>query len=53
MKHEQIRIEMYAEDGRLTEPSDGIKYDIRTISEKVSELGRPLSIEEARKFILK
>lgn len=53
MRHEQICIETYAEDGRLTEPSDGVRYDIRAISEKVTELGRPLTIEEAKNFILK
>ena len=45
-------IEKYATDGRLTEPSDGIRYDIRAISLAVTELGRPLTDEEAMRYIL-
>lgn len=39
-------------DGRLTEPSNGIKYDVRSMLEKVKELKRSLTEEEAKEFIV-
>ncbi len=37
----------YAKDGRLTEPSDGKRYEWREMIDAVKALGRPLTDEEA------
>lgn len=46
-------ITYYAKDGRLTEPSDGKKYEWRKMIERVKQLGRPLTNEESEKFRIK
>ena len=46
-------IAYYAKDSRLTEPSDGKKYEWRKMIELSKELGRPLTEEEAEKFRIK
>lgn len=43
-------LEDYATDGRLTEPSDGNRYEWRKMIEEVKRLGRPLTEEEVKKF---
>ncbi len=43
-------IAYYAKDSRLTEPSDGKRYEWRKMIERSKELGRPLTEEEAEKF---
>ena len=43
----------YARDGRLTEPSDGKRYEWREMIEFVKKLGRPLTDEEAEQFKIK
>lgn len=43
----------YAKDGRLTEPSDGKRYEWRKMIELVNQLGRPLTDEEAEEFRIK
>lgn len=43
-------IAYYAEDGRLTEPSDGRRYEWRKIIEAVKTLGRPLTEEEMEQY---
>lgn len=43
-------IAYYAKDSRLTEPSDGKKYEWRKMIELSKELGRPLTEEEAEEF---
>lgn len=43
----------YAKDGRLTEPSDGKRYEWRKMIELVKQLGRPLTDKEAEQFRIK
>lgn len=43
----------YAKDGRLTEPSDGRRYEWRKMIEAVKKLGRPLTDEEAEQYRIK
>ena len=43
-------ITYYAKDSRLTEASDGKRYEWRKMIERSKELGRPLTDEEADKF---
>ena len=43
-------IAYYANDSRLTEPSDGKRYEWRKMIEYSKELGRPLTDEEAEGF---
>lgn len=45
-------IAMVREDPRLTEPSDGKRFNWRELIKKVEELGRPLSEEEAQPFLI-
>lgn len=40
-------------DGRLTEPSDGKRYEWRKMIDLVKQLGRPLTDEEAEEFRIK
>ena len=40
-------IAYYAKDSRLTEPSDGKRYEWRKMIELSKELGRPLTDREA------
>lgn len=46
-------ITYYVKDSRLTEPSDGKRYEWRKMIELSKELGRPLTEEEAEKFRVK
>ena len=46
-------IAYYAKDSRLTEPSDGKRYEWRKMIELSKELGRPLTEEEAEEFRIK
>lgn len=43
----------YAKDGRLTEPSDGKRYEWRKMIDEVKALGRPLMDEEAGQYRIK
>ena len=43
-------IAYYAKDSRLTEPSDGKRYEWRKMIELSKELGRPLIDEEGGGF---
>ena len=43
-------IAYYAKDSRLTEPSDGKRYEWRKMIELSKELGRPLTDAEAEEF---
>ncbi len=43
-------ITYYATDSRLTEPSDGKRYEWRKMIELSKELGRPLTEKEAEEF---
>lgn len=43
----------YAKDSRLTEPSDGIRYEWRKMIDTVKALGRPLTDEEAEAYRIK
>ena len=45
-------ITYYAKDSRLTEPSDGKRYEWRKMIEFSKELGRPLTDTEAEEFKL-
>lgn len=45
--------ENYLKDGRMVEPiRERIMYDIRGMSREVDRLGRALTIEEAKKYIV-
>ena len=46
-------ISEYSKDGRLTEPSDGKRYEWRKMIELVKQLGRPLTETEAEQFRIK
>lgn len=46
-------LEKYASDGRLTEPSDGKRYDWGKMILRVEKLGRPLTNKETEDFRLK
>ncbi len=48
-----IDLEQYAKDGRLAGPREDVHYDNRALIEEVKRLGRPLTAEEAEKFIIK
>lgn len=43
-------IAYYAEDSRLTEPSNGKRYNWQKLFKHFNELGRPLTEEEAEEF---
>lgn len=45
-----IELEKYANDGRLTEPSDGSRFEWRKMIAEVKRLGRPLTDEESERF---
>lgn len=40
----------YSKDGRLTEPSDGRRYEWRQMIDAAKALGRPLTDEEAEQY---
>ena len=46
-------IAAYAKDGRLTEPSDGKRYEWRKMIIRVKQLGRPLTEKEAENYRIK
>ena len=50
---EVINFEKYANDGRLTEPSDGTRFEWRKMIDEVKKLGRPLTEKESEKFKIK
>lgn len=52
-KEHSRELEEYAEDGRLTEPSDGKMYRWREMIEKAQKFSRPLTDEEAEEFRIK
>ena len=41
-------IERFITDGRLTEPSNGKRFEWREMIEEVKKLGRPLKEEETK-----
>lgn len=43
----------YAKDGRLTDSSDGKRYEWRKMIEFVKQLGRPLTDQEEEQFRIK
>ena len=43
----------YALDGRLTEKSDGRRYQWRKMIDESERLGRPLTEEEAEQYLIK
>lgn len=46
-------ITYYARDGRLTEPSDGKKYEWQKMLDHIKRLGRPLSEQESSFYLIK
>lgn len=46
-------IEQYAKDGRLTEPTNGNRYEWRQMIDSVKRLGRPLTEKEAEQYRIK
>lgn len=47
-----VDIAEVATDGRLTEPSDGRRYQWRQIIDESERLGRPLTEEEMEAFLI-
>lgn len=45
-------IAQVAKDSRLTTPSDGKRYDWKKLIAEVKSLGRPLSEEESKNFLI-
>lgn len=45
-----IDMETHLTDGRLTEPSDGIRFKWREMIDEAKRLGRPLTESESEKF---
>ena len=50
MKNEYNKL---SDIGRLTEPSNGKRFEWREMIEEVKKLGRPLKEEETKKFRIK
>ncbi|MDD3253342.1 MAG: hypothetical protein PHV18_12375 [Lachnospiraceae bacterium] len=48
-----IDLEKYAKDTRLTEPSDGRRYEWKEMIERVKQLRRPLTEKESEKYRMK
>lgn len=48
-----VDLERFVTDGRLTEPSDGKRFEWRKMIDEVKKLGRPLTEDEAEKFRVK
>ena len=48
-----VNLEQYADDGRLTEPTNGKRYDWRKMIDMVEKLGRPLNEKEVENFRIK
>lgn len=48
-----VELERFVTDGRLTEPSDGKRFEWRKMIDEVKKLGRPLTEDEAEKFRVK
>lgn len=48
-----VDLERFVTDGRLTEPSDGKRFEWRNMIDEVKKLGRPLTEDEAEKFRVK
>jgi len=48
-----INLEKYTNDGRLTEPSDGKRFEWRKMIDEVKKLGRPLTEKESEEFRIK
>lgn len=48
-----INLEKYANDGRLTEPSNGKRFEWRKMIDEVKKLGRPLTEKESEEFRIK
>jgi len=48
-----VNLERFADDGRLTEPADGKRYNWRKMIEAVEKLGRPLNEKEKENFRMK
>ena len=46
-------LERFVTDGRLTEPSDGKRFEWRKMINEVKKLSRPLTEDEAEKFRIK
>ena len=49
----ELNLETYVNDSRLTEPSDGVRFEWRKMIEEVKRLGRALTNEETEKFKIK
>lgn len=43
-------LEQYTQDGRLTIPTDGTIFDYRKMYDKINQLGRTLTREEAEAY---
>lgn len=47
---EKIDLEINLKDGRLTDPSDGKRFEWRKMIEERKKLGRPLNKDEVEKY---
>lgn len=48
-----IDLEKHLTDSRLTEPSDGKRFEWRKMIEEVRKIGRPLTEDETKKYQIK
>lgn len=48
-----VDLERFVKDGRLTEPSDGKRFEWKKMIEEVKRLGRPLTDQELEQFKIK
>ena len=48
-----VDLERFVKDGRLTEHSDGNRFEWRKMIDEVKRLGRPLTEHESEKFKIK
>lgn len=48
-----VNLEKFADDGRLTEPSNRKRYEWRKMIDLVEKLGRPLNEREIEEFMVR
>lgn len=48
-----VDLESFVKDGRLTDPSDGKRFEWRKMIDEVKKIGRPLTDEETEQFRVK
>ena len=48
-----VKLERYVNDGRLTEPSNGKRYNWKKMIDAVEKVGRPLNEKEIESYRIK